>query len=326
MRVMAVCELDRVSAAFVLLFLALPVNAAAQDRELDDIFGARVRQQAEGALAVLGMTALPSETASALVLDSGRDGEEQYDFRQGQLGGGFRVSEAFPLWLEGYIGWNRYDPDVVLQGDDGQERLPLKWTSIAATGGIGWAFDLNDEWTFRPQAHLSLGRVQSDASIGAQVIANRLGLDAEFLEGGGVTAGGYGASATLAYNHRWDNDWEADLTLRHTHLRFEPIGQDKELIAEAEAVTTALWSRLRVPTGLELFDRPVRTVYEFTAARLHGDQGEILDTDWLAGLGFGGEIDLERTWVPWVTTTRLMVRYTRGDALEGVSVGFAASF
>jgi hypothetical protein len=308
----------------MLVSAALGTPALSQD--LDDIFGARIRQEAGSALAVLGMTALPSETASALVLDTGGDSEQRFDFRQGQLGGGFRVSERFPLWLEGYVGWNRYDPDVVLADEIEGNRLPLKWTSFAATGGIGWAFDLNDDWTFRPQAHLSLGRVQSDASIGAQLVANRLGLDVDLIEGGGVTAGGYGASATLAYNHRWENDWEADLTLRHTHLRFEPIGHDKDLMAEADAVTTALWSRLRVPTGLELFDRPVRTVYEVTAARLHGDQGEILDTDWLAGIGFGGEIDLQETWVPWVTTTRLMVRYTRGDALEGISVGLAASF
>ena len=300
--------------------------AMAQDPGLNDVFGRKIRQQAEGGLAVLGMTALPSETASALVLDIGGDEDDRYDFQQGQLGGGFRLSEGLPLYLEGYIGWNRYDPNVLL-GEDGQRsRLPLKWTSVAATGGIGWEFDLNEYWSFRPMAHLTLGRVQSDTSIGAQVIANRLGLDIDFLEGGGVTAGGYGGSASLVYNHRWDNDWEADLTLRYTNLRLEPIGHDKDLIAEADAITTALWSRLRVPTGLKAFNRPVRSVYEFSAASLEGDQGDVLNTDWLVGVGFGGEIDLDETFVPFVSTTRLVMRYTRGEELEGFSIGLAASF
>lgn len=308
-----------------LLLASGPFRAQAQDYDLNDVFGRSIRNQAEGALSVLGMAALPSETASTLVLDTGGDSDERFDFRQGQLGGGFRVSEGFPLWLEGYLGWNRYDPTVVL--DDGApRRLPLKWTSVAATGGIGWEFDLNEHWTFRPQAHLALGRVQSDVSVGAQVVGNRLGLDPEFLRGGGVTAGGYGGSATIVYNQRWENDWEADLTLRHTHLEFQPIGHDRDLLAEADAITTALWSRLRVPTGLELFNRPVRSVYEVTGAYLSGDQAEVLDTDWLAGVGFGGEIDLAETWVPWVTTTRLMMRYTVGDELEGFSIGLAASF
>ncbi|QDY71280.1 hypothetical protein [Qingshengfaniella alkalisoli] len=175
-------------------------------------------------------------------------------------------------------------------------------------------------------AHVALGRVQSDISVAGQVVGNRLGLDPALLKDGGVAAGGYGASLSLVYNQRWNNDYEADVSLRHTHIRLKPIAGDKELVGDADAITTTLWTRLRVPTGAELFDRPIRVVYEATGSYPPGDQGEVLDTDWLAQVGFGGEIDLSETWVPWVTTTRLMARYTRGEVLEGFSIGLAASF
>jgi len=310
----------------VAMVLAAGAAGAGRADSLQDIFGRQIRAQGDGVLAVLSMTAVPGETTSALVLDTGTDSQERFDFEQAQLGGGFRVSEGFPLYLEGYLGYNRYDPNVILQENGTPRKLPLKWTSVAATGGIGPEFDLTEYWKFRPLVHLSVGRVQSDMSIAAQVVANRLGIDADFVEGGGITAGGYGASAALVYNHRWESDWEADMVLRYTDLHFEPIGRDDELVASADARATALWSRLRVPTGARLFDRPVRSVYEFSAASFSGDQANVLGTDWLVQVGVGGEIDLETTWVPWVTTTRLVARITVGEELTGFSVGLAASF
>lgn len=313
--------------AAALTLVALP--AAAQDGgdfTLEDVFGAGVRNHAEGALAVLGISAVPSETASALFLDTGTNPDRSREFQAAQLGGGFRWSEDFPLYLEGYIGYSRYDPKLIF--DDGTERIraPLRWTSVAATGGIGWEFDLGEDWVLRPVLNVSLGRVQTDASLLAQYVSNEIGVEASFLRGGGLTAGGIGGSVALAYNRRWTNDYEADLILRHTHIRLFPIAGDKDITASADAITSALWSRLRIPTPYRAFDRPVRTVAEFSASYMPGDQGEILRTDWLAQVGFGGEIDLEATPIPWVTTTRLMLRYTRGEVLEGYSIGLAASF
>ena len=311
-------------ATLCLVFVA--VASAAQESDLDDLFGTLVRRQAEGALAVIGVAALPSETASALVFDTGSNPDRAYDFRAGQLGGGFAVSEAFPLYLEGYLGWNRYDPVLLLSDAGRTSALPLKWTSVAATGGIGYQFALTENLSFRPLVHIVLGRVQSDISVGAQVIANRLGIDTDVARAGGVTAGGGGASLTLAYNRRWENDYELDVTLRHTHLELKPIAGNKDLLARADAITTGLWSRLRIPTGYRAFSRPVRTVAEFSASYLPGDQGEVLGEDWLFQVGAGGEIDISETWVPWVTTARIMARYTRGEQLEGYSLGIAVSF
>ncbi|MCA8882720.1 MAG: autotransporter outer membrane beta-barrel domain-containing protein [Rhodobacteraceae bacterium] len=308
------------------LTASLLCAAPAAAGPLDDAYGTFLRRNTEGALAVLGLAAVPSETASALVLDTGSNPNRGNDFQAAQLGGGFRISDDFPVYLEGYIGYNRYDP-VLLLSDRGQtSQMPLKWTSVAATGGIGYEFDLTEHLVLRPQVHIMLGRTQTDVSVAAKVIGDRLGLDVNSLKSGGVTAGGVGGSLTLAYNQRWENDYELDVTLRHTQLHIEPIGGDKDLMGSAEAITTALWTRYRIPTGYELFDRPVRVVTEASLSHLPGDQGTILDEDWLAQIGVGGEIDLAETWVPWVTTTRLVFRYTQGEHLRGYSLGLACSF
>ena len=103
-------------------------------------------------------------------------------------------------------------------------------------------------------------------------------------------------------------------------------GGIKDVVASAQAITTGLWSRLRVHTGYKAFDRPVRAVGEFSLGYYGDDQREIFNTPWLVQIGFGGEIDVSKTKIPWVTTSRLMLRYTKGENLEGFSVGLAVSF
>ena len=309
----------------VMIFVA-PTPVIANDRDNGDIFGRLIRENAEGALALYGLAALPDDSASTLALDTGQDPDRDYDFRGSQLGGGFAISENVPLYLEGYIAYNRFDPVLFLIDQGQTSEVPLKWTSVAATGGIGWEFRLGEHFKLRPLAHISLGRIQSDASVGATIIADRLGLDMGFLDGGGITVGGLGASLALSYNQRFKNDHEVDATLRYSYLDLQPIGDDSDIIARAEAETTALWARWRYPTGAELWDRPVRGVVDFSGSYLSGDQGKAIGTDWLARVGVGMEVDLSETWVPWVSTTRLMVRFTKGEEVEGYSIGLGISF
>lgn len=310
----------------VTVVLVIAAAFPLQAQTLQDLFARGVRDKTTGALAIFGMSALPTETASTLLLNTGGESDEDYDFKGGQLGGGFTVSDGFPIYFEGFLGWNRYDPVLLLSGTGRPSRLPLKWTSISATGGIGWDFSLTDHLVLRPMAHVSLGRVQTDLSVAATFIANQLGLDTSFLGAGGIWVGGGGASLGLEYNRRWDSDYEVDVTLRHTHLYLKPVFSDKDYAGEANAITTALWSRLRVPTGLHLWDRPIRGVFEVSGSYLPGDQGKVLGTDWLLQSGVGIEIDFSETWVPLLTTTRLTARYTRGERLEGFSIGLGASF
>jgi hypothetical protein len=285
-----------------------------------------IEQRASGVLTLFGLAAVPSETASTLFLDTGQNGGTGTDFRSWQLGGGFTVSDTFPLYLEGYLGWNRYDPVFIFSDGAQRRRVPAHWNSLAASGAVGWDFDLTGSLVLRPMALLALGTVASDVAVGSALLNRRFDTEIEFLKDGSLTAGGLGAALALAYNRRWDNDWEADLTLRHTRLHLRPVGGDKDVVGEAQAFTTGLWSRLRVPTGYRAFDRPVRLVGEFSMGHYGGDQEEIFRTPWLAQVGFGGEIDVSRTGIPWVTTARLVARYTTGENVEGFSVGLAVSF
>ena len=298
--------------------------AVAQGQSIDDIFGEAIRDNISSALSVYGISAVPSETASTLRLESESD---TYDtFLASQLGGGFTLSDSVPLYLEGFIGISRYDPVFLISDGTTDSLLPLKWTTVSATGGIGWEFELTENLSLLPMPQISIGRVQSDSSIAAQIIADGIGLDTSFINGGGATVGGIGGSLTLAYNKRWDSDYEVDFTLRHTHMILRPILGDSDLSGEADAITTGYWSRLRIPTGAQLFNRPVRIVLENSGSVLWGDQGTVMGTDWLAQIGAGGEVDLDETFVPWITTTRLVARYTVGQRLTGFSIGLAASF
>ncbi|MEJ1995097.1 MAG: autotransporter domain-containing protein [Limibacillus sp.] len=293
-------------------------------QNVEDIFGSVLRENAEAALAVYGIAAVPSETASTLQLES--TSSKYNTFRAGQFGGGFTLDEEFPLYLEGFIGFTRYDPQLIISEGGEESTLPLRWNTVAATGGIGWEFDINENLSILPMAQFSIGRIQSDTSIAAQIVAEKLGLDTNFIDGGGLTVGGVGGSLSLIYNKRWESDYEVDVTFRHTHIHLRPVLDNRNVIASADAITTGFWSRLRIPTGLRLFDRPVRIVTEASGSYLSGDQGRALSTSWLLQGGAGGEIDFSETWVPLISTTRLVARYTHGENLTGFSIGLSASF
>jgi hypothetical protein len=174
-----------------LLVSILPGTAFAQ---AVDVLGNRVERRAAGALAVLGISAVPSETASALAFDTGSEPGGGTDFRADQLGCGFTRSEATPIYLERDIGWSGYHPVFVFSNGVDQASTSAKWTSIAATGGIGWDFALTENLTFRPILYLTLGEIVSDATLAAQFIADRLGSDARFILDGALRAGGVGAA------------------------------------------------------------------------------------------------------------------------------------
>ncbi len=286
------------------------------------LINADVSERATGALAMLGVTAVPSETASTLHLDSNRG--EGNQFFASQLGGAFTVSDGFPLYLEGFVGYSRYDPVFVFSDGTSRSRLPTKWTTVGAEGGIGWDFHLTDELVLRPIFNVALGHVESDASLLGRIVNRRYGLDLQFLEDGRLTAGGFGGSLMLDYEYQSDA-YDADLELRYTHLHLEPIAGSKAIEASSTAATLGMWSRLRVPTGVRLFGGPLRAVVEASGSWLPGDQGEVLQTRWLAQAGLGIEFDTERTWVP-LSRVRIVARQTVGRNLTGYSLGLSASF
>ncbi len=283
-----------------------------------------MRDNVKGALSILGISVAPNKSASVLYLDKNLANGDDYGLRGGQIGGGFRLSENVPIFLEGYIGFTNYDPVFLLKGAPGDTSLLSNWTSVSATGGLGWEFKLNKNWKIRPIVNFSIGRVQSDSSIADQVVSEALELELDFLSDGGITAFGYGGSFVAEFNKRWPNDYELDLRFRHTHIRLETL--DSDLVGTAEAISSVAWSRVRVPTGFRLFDQSTRWVSELSVSHLPGDQGIVLDTEWLAQLGAGLELDFSRNNSSWLKEFRVLARVAKGDNIEGFSVGVAAKF
>lgn len=299
-------------------------EARAQDL-LTGVIGGGVEKQATAALAVLGVAAVPNETASTLFLDGGSGGDD-FDYQSGQIFGGFTISDDYPIFFEGLIGGARYSPNVLVEGREGDVVVPIKWSTVAATGGIGYDFALTENLALRPIFNFSLGYVVSDATLLGKFIENNTDLDLGDLVSDGMVAGGLGGSLMLEYNLR-SPEYDIDVTLRSTAMEFIPIAGSSEIEANATAISTTMWNRIRIPiSDWRVMGNPVRSVWEASFSHLPGDQGKALNTNWLAQLGAGIELDSTDTWVPIITRTRLVARYAFGEELEGYSLGLAVSF
>jgi len=318
----------RKSLAFVLALVCAqisgPVHAQSQADLLRDSVEDDVQDGVAGILAVFAISALPNQTANALFLDTGADSNRTFDFRAAQIGGGFTYSETFPLYLEGYLGWSQYNPNVVLPMNGPGSEFSVDLKNYAATGGVGWDFGIAEHLFIRPVFMFSVGRVEAEAQPEAGPAVEESGLVGARDEG--FWAGGVGASAALVYQRDWPDGYSFDASLRHTYLHLEPVGSGTDVSTNADAITTILWSRLRMPSGLTFLRRPLRGVVEVAASHNPGDQGAVLDTEWLVQAGGGIEINFEDTSVPLVKRTRLLLRYTQGENVNGFSVGFGLSF
>ena len=294
-------------------------SANAEGYQIDD----GVERFANQALATFGLVAVPDQSASAVSLKStGVNGNE---FFSGQIGGGFRVSDDVPLYLEGYLGFQRYDPQVVIS--DGVDSLEVRayWNGFAATGGVGWDFRFDENWSLRPIANFSLGRIASDLSIGGAIVEDLTGEDLDFLINGGMHTGGYGGSLMLKYELR-SREMDLDFSARHTHMRLVSIGSTAS-DAKADAITSAVWGRARIPIkGWKMMGSPVRSVWEGSLSAYPGDQGKLLGVDWLGRIGAGLELDTSRSGFKVISRARFIVRYVFGDGYTGYSVGLGVSF
>jgi hypothetical protein len=130
-----------------------------------------VQEQANSVLAIMSYTTVPDVTTSSLAINNGATGNP--GFAQTQLGGGFTISNAFPLYLEGTIALSRYDPTFVATDGTEQRLLPVKWDTASTTVGVGWDFPITDELRLRPILNGTIGRVTSDLRI-AQAYINHV--------------------------------------------------------------------------------------------------------------------------------------------------------
>src|SRR5689334_4104043 len=153
------CAALRVTACAV---VSSVVCAVAQAQVLGRaVLGTNVQKLANGIVGVMSYTVAPDVTTSSLAINNSSAGNA--DLTLSQVGGGFTWSKSLPLYLEGNAAYARYDPVFVVSDGADRRRLPTKWNSFSATGGIGWDFSIAPNWVLRPIFNFTLGRVLSDA-------------------------------------------------------------------------------------------------------------------------------------------------------------------
>ena len=318
----------RESRAFIAVWLLVFGVFAPGAQSQDAIAQAVLTQRA---LAVFGFVALPDRTASALNFQVATG--EDFDFRTTQLGGGFRPVEGGKLYLEGFLGWQIYNPTLLLDlpesnafTDAVNEAIDIRWSSRVATGAVGYNFDLSPTLTFRPSLHLAIGEVASDGSLVPDIPIITDDNDGPVVGGGRLTTGGYGLSAELDYRLR-TLAREVDMRARYTWMRIVPLENDPIVTVEADALAASLYGRYRHPIRRwRALDRPVRAVWEAAVSAYPGDQGDSLDTPWLGQIGAGLELETSALSVPYLDRVRLVARYAFGQSYDGYSIGLGVAF
>src|SRR5882672_2704093 len=176
------------------------------------LIGGDLQKRVNGVLALMGYMLTPDVTTGGLAISNAATGNP--DFAMTTAGGGFTVSREFPLYLEGTLGYSRYDPTFVASNGQAQGSVAAKWEAYSATGGIGWDFPLVEGLVLRPIFNFSYGRVDSNVSASGQTGA---GAEFDFLVNGRLDAYGLGGSLVLDYE-RYRPGSEIDVELRYTNI------------------------------------------------------------------------------------------------------------
>jgi hypothetical protein len=291
--------------------------------------GHRIKQRADAVMTLMSFMIVPDITASDLNIGSGTDDKSELAITQ--FGGGATMGESFPLYLEGALGYSRYDPQFVISDGDQSRRIPTKWNSLTTTGGIGWDFSLHrDRWggnlVLRPIANVMLGTMASDLRIGAWALERHKNADYDFLDGGRLNAYGLGGSLMLDYE-LLSKSQDIDIELRYTGMSLQTFGNTSSAVAgSATAQNLGLYLRRRAPIfDWTLLKSPVRYVLEGAHTEYLGDQRGKLGFDSLSSVGMGIEMDSSKYPV-FITRTRLVARYMFGNGTSGYGVGLAMSF
>ncbi|MGU3412564.1 hypothetical protein ACLBW0_02380 [Enterobacteriaceae bacterium C34A] len=291
--------------------------------------GSRIKHRADAVLALMSYSVFPDVTASDLNIGSG--GGEKNNLSMTQFGGGATLSDSFPVYLEGALGYSRYDPHFVLTDGAQTRRIPTKWNSLTATGGIGWDFklytdSLGGNLVLRPIANFMLGTMASDVRIGSFVIEQRRDADYKFLDGGRLNAYGLGGSLMLDYE-LFSDPQDIDVELRYSAMNLQTFGSTSDAVqGEANAQNLGLYLRRRAPiSGWTLLKSPVRYVLEGAHTEYLGQQRGQLGFNSLSSLGIGLELDSSKYPV-FITRTRLVARYMFGENTNGYGIGLAMSF
>ncbi|EAX5652768.1 hypothetical protein BBY84_22630 [Salmonella enterica] len=315
-------------AAFPSLFLSLTAAlACCQLSYAAD--GHRIKERANAVLTLMSYMVVPDITASDLNIGTGTN--ESNELSITQFGGGATMSENVPIYLEGAMGYSRYDPQFVLSNGSESRRIPTRWNSLTGTGGVGWDFQVyrdsrGGNWVIRPIANVMLGTMASDARIGAWVIDRRTNADFDFLDGGRLNAYGLGGSLMLDYE-LVSKRQDIDIELRYSGMRLQTFGNTSRAVdGHANAQNLGLYLRRRAPiSNWTLLKSPVRYVLEGAHTEYLGEQRGKLGFNSLSSVGVGIELDSSKYPVL-ITRTRLVARYMFGNDTSGYGVGLAMSF
>lgn len=291
--------------------------------------GHRIKQRADAVLTLMSFMIVPDITASDLNIGSGSDDKSELTITQ--FGGGATMGESFPLYLEGALGYSRYDPQFVISDGSQSRRIPTKWNSLTTTGGIGWDFSLyRDRWggnlVLRPIANVMLGTMASDLRVGAWALERHQNADYDFFDGGRLNAYGLGGSLMLDYE-LLSAKQDIDIELRYTGMSLQTFGNTSSAVSgSASAQNLGLYVRRRAPIfDWTLLKSPVRYVLEGAHTEYLGEQRGKLGFDSLSSVGVGIEMDSSQYPV-FITRTRLVARYMFGNGTSGYGVGLAMSF
>ena len=279
-----------------------------------------MQKRVNGVLALMGYMLTPDVTTGSLAISNDATGNP--DFAMTTVGGGYTVSKEFPLYLEGTLGYSRYDPTFIASNGLVEGSVAAKWDAYSATGGIGWDFPVAEGLVFRPIFNFSYGRVDSNVSATGQT---ETGAEFDFLVNGRLNAYGLGGSLVLDYE-RYRPGNEIDVEVRYTNIYLQSFGGTSTAVkGSADSQSVSLWARWRAPTGSTMLERPLRYVLEFAHTTFVGDLDGVLGFNYLSSLGVGLELDSSAYDIH-VTRTRLMARYKVGENVRGWSVGLAVSF
>uniref|UniRef100_UPI004048C708 hypothetical protein n=1 Tax=Polynucleobacter sp. TaxID=2029855 RepID=UPI004048C708 len=281
-----------------------------------------LQKKANSMMLIMGYSLTPDVTTGSLSISDKSTNNPA--LKMISFGGGDRISEQVPLYLEGTIAINRYDPSFNAGTSDPLILLPVRWNSISGTGGIGWDFNVTKELRFRPIFNITLGHLESDASIFNRALEDRTGKNLDFLNRGRLNVYGAGGSLMLDYEN-YKPEREIDLEARFTYIPLNSFDSSAAVRGHSDSQSMSLWARSRTPTSMRFFDISIRHVLELAHTQFLGDMRGSLGFNSLTSLGTGIEFD-RRESDPILTRIRLMFRFQFGQNVKGTSIGIAASF
>lgn len=294
---------------------------------------ARLQPRGGGVLGLMGYGAIPSASASTLQVNRNTVSPDEGDptLTLSQLGFGFEVDETFPLWLEIYGSYTRYDPRAVLRGE-GTRDVSVRWNNFTTTLGIGWDFYLADSLYVTPILNVAGGYAASDASLASSVLAWwRDRSEPSALSDVHANVWGVGGSLMLTY-FNYSVERQIDLQARYTQLRLQTFGDSLPASrGTSTSSTLGVWGQYRWPTGIEVFRRPLRWVVTGAASYYFGDQRQTTGFAWSTTVGGGIEFDVGRLQFGAlgleVSRVQFTLNYLYADRnITGASFGLGISF